>query len=96
MVAAAFRGKNRDACAIDTAMQYGRSGTKDEHRGKGSKDALAVVEKHGEGELVVLSNSGWMRYVYTRQKKWTSNAGALGIDIRGTILWWKLPLGAVQ
>ncbi len=96
MVATAFRGKNRDACAIDTAMQYGRSGTKDEHRGKGSKDALAVVEKHGEGELVVLSNSGWMRYVYSRQKKWTSNAGALGIDIRGTILWWKLPLGAVQ
>lgn len=96
MVSAAFRGKNQDACAIDTAMQYGRSGTKDQHRGKGSKDAMAVVEKHGEGELVVLSNSGWMRYVYTRQKKWTSNAGALGIDIRGTILWWKLPLGAVQ
>lgn len=95
-VATAFKGKNRDACAIDTAMQYGRSGTKVEHRGKGSKDAMAVVEKHGEGELVVLSNSGWMRYVYSRQKKWTSNAGALGIDIRGTILWWKLPLGAMQ
>ena len=91
-ISATFAGRNRDALAIDTAMEYGRSGTKESNRGKGSRDVLSLLQKHGNGELVVLSNSGWMRYEYKNSKETNKNTGELNIDIGGTILWWKLPL----
>lgn len=90
--ASLFRGSNRDALAIDTAMEYGRSGTRKGHRGKGSRDALSLLQKHGNGELVVMSNTGWMRYGYAHGMEKTRNEGTLGIDIGATIVWWKLPL----
>ena len=90
--ASTFFGSNLDSRAIDTAMAYGRSGTKQSHRGKGSRDALSLLKTHGDGELVILSNSGWMRYEYRSGKEKNKVAGDLGIDIGGTIVWWKLPL----
>jgi hypothetical protein len=90
--AAAFMGQNRDALAIDTAMQYGRSGTHVGNRGKGSRDVLSLLEKHGYGEVVVLSNTGWMKYEYKNKQECNREQGGLGIDIGGTIVWWKLPL----
>ncbi len=92
--ASAFVGNNRDALAIDTAMQYGRSGTHSGNRGKGSRDVLSLLEKHGEGEVVVLSNTGWMKYEYKNQKEINREPGELGINIGGTIVWWKLPLNS--
>ena len=90
--ASSFIGTNRDALAIHTAMEYGRSGTSQGNRGKGSRDVLSLLEKHGDGELVVLSNTGWMRYEYMNKKEINRHDGGLGIDIGGTIVWWKLPL----
>ncbi len=89
--AALFARSNIDARAIRTAMAYGRSGTRESHRGKGSADAMSVIEKHGQGELFVVSNTGWMKYSF-QAGHWSETEGALGVDIRGTILWWKLPL----
>lgn len=89
---AAFRGGNRDAIAIHTAMEYGRSGTRQSERGKGSRDAISVLQKHGAGDLMILSNTGWMHYTFRDGKETNRNSGNLGIDIRGTIIWWKLPL----
>jgi hypothetical protein len=94
--AAAFVGKNRDALAIDTAMQYGRSGTNAGNRGKGSRDVLSLLEKHGDGEVVVLSNTGWMKYGYKNKKECNREHGGLGIDIGGTIIWWKLDLNGTE
>jgi hypothetical protein len=98
-IAETFSGRNRDSLAIDTAMEYGRSGTHQGHRGKGSRDALSLLHRHGVGELVVLSNTGWMRYEYKKIDdssdqvgELTRLAGDVGIDIGGTIVWWKLPL----
>lgn len=91
-IASMFAGSNRDALAIDTAMEYGRSGTNQNHRGKGSRDALSLLKKHGTGELVVMSGTGWMRYVFNNEQETDRNEGDLGIDIGGTIVWWKLPL----
>lgn len=90
--ASSFFGSNRDALAIDTAMEYGRSGTNQGNRGKGSRDVLSLLQKHGNGELVVLSNSGWMRYNYENSVEKTKTNGGVGIDIGGTIVWWQLPL----
>lgn len=90
--ASLFTGANRDALAISTAMEYGRSGTHEGHRGKGSRDALSLLEKHGVGDLVVTSNTGWMRYSFEQGKEAERDNGSLGIDIGGTIVWWKLPL----
>jgi len=94
-VRAAFRGSNPDALAIHAAMEYGRSGTSESHRGKGSRDALSLVAKHGEGEVVIMSNTGWMRYVYKNGARVAEQEGTLNIDVKGTIIWWKLPIAGV-
>ncbi|MFL6673757.1 MAG: hypothetical protein ACJ8LG_10750 [Massilia sp.] len=91
-IASSFRGANRDALAIDTAMEFGRSGTHESHRGKGSRDVLSLLKKHGDGELVVVSNTGWMRYAYENQEEVMRSSDDVGTDIGGTIVWWKLPL----
>lgn len=91
-----FQGANPDAQAIHTAMEYGRSGSHKGHRGKGSRDALSVLEHHGTGELVVMSNTGWMRYEFSPGKEVIRRSGDLRLDIKGTIVWWKLPLKGNQ
>lgn len=91
-LAAQLQGHNRDALAIATAMEYGRSGTHLNHRGKGSRDVLSLLQKHGDGVLVVLSKTGWMKYEYAQNELTSQQSGGIGIDIGGTILWWKLPL----
>lgn len=85
-------GKNQDAIAVQTAMEYGRSGTHQSNRGKGSRDALAVLEKHGEGTLCILSNTGWVKFVYSDGVEIRNESEKIGIDIKGTIIWWILPL----
>lgn len=90
--AASVQGRNRDSIAIDTAMEYGRSGTHQSNRGKGSRDALSLLAKHGTGGLIVLSNTGWMRYSFRDGKETKREYGSLGIDIGGTVVWWSLPL----
>lgn len=85
-------GGNRDSLAIHTAMEYGRSGTHQSERGKGSRDAMSVLERHGAGELMILSNSGWMHYEFSGGKQRKMSHGDVGIDMRGTVVWWKLPL----
>jgi len=85
-------GKSNDVVAIRTAMEYGRSGTHEGFRGKGSRDALSVLEKHGTGTLYVISNTGWISYDYAKGVEVNFKSGNLGIDIGGTIIWWTLPL----
>lgn len=86
-------GGNHDAIAIQTAMEFGRSGTKQSERGKGSRDALSVLQTHGNGDLMILSNTGWMQYSVQHGQPPKTSQGSLPIDIRGTIIWWKLPVG---
>lgn len=92
-VALAFGAQvNRDSIAIHTAMEYGRSGTKSAERGKGSRDAMSVLRQHGDGSLTILSNTGGMQYEYINGKEVARTSTEIGIDIRGTIVWWKLRL----
>lgn len=89
-----FGGQNQDSTAIKIAMEYGRSGTKDTNRGKGSKDALSVLKKHGSGTLVILSNTGWVKYKVDDNENEIVIQGNIEIDIGGTIVWWDLPIEA--
>jgi hypothetical protein len=91
-IAEIFAGHNRDSLAIQTAMEYGRSGTREGNRGKGSRDALSVLESHGNGQLYILSNTGWIQYHLNGGKQEKVEWGEIGIDIKGTIIWWNLPL----
>jgi hypothetical protein len=90
----AFAGQNVDAIAIETAMEFGRSGTKETHRGRGSRDAMTVLERHQNGELAIFSNSGAVQYQYSGGNSIKQKRVGLGFSINGTILWWKLPLKA--
>jgi hypothetical protein len=87
-----FQGVDLDSQAIQTAMEYGRSRTRQDNRGKGSRDARAVLERHGIGELVIASNSGWVQYEFAGEEEPIVTAQSLGISIKGTIIWWKLPV----
>lgn len=87
-----FRGMNPDASAIQTAMEYGRSRTRQDNRGKGSRDALSILDGHGQGRLVILSNTAWVQYFFNNGKQTKVEIMELGIDIKGTIIWWNLPL----
>lgn len=89
-----FAGQNVDAIAIEAAMEFGRSGTRESHRGRGSRDAISVVEKHQNGELAIFSNSGAVQYWYVGGIQVNQKRIGLGFSINGTILWWKLPLKA--
>lgn len=91
-VASTLNIANRDALAIDTAMEYGRSGTRQTERGRGSRDAISVLEKHGAGDLIIVSNTGCFRYGFDAGKQVVREQIGLGTDIKGTIVWWKLPL----
>jgi hypothetical protein len=91
-IAASIGRGNRDAIAIATAMEYGRSGTQLTHRGRGSRDVLSLLVSHGDGSLVILSNTGWMKYECNGGVLAPPTQGDLGINIGGTIVWWKLPL----
>lgn len=84
-------GENRDSAAIKIAMEYGRSGTKQNNRGKGSRDALSVLRDHGQGELTIISNTGLIQYKINDNEEKVLMQD-IGIDIGGTVIWWKLPL----
>jgi len=88
----AFQGENSDVSSIKIAMEYGRSGTKEGNRGKGSKDALSVLSKHGNGSLFILSSTGWVEYILKNNKEVLVRQGEVEIDVGGTIVWWNLPL----
>jgi len=94
--AARLMGGNRDAVAIQTAMAYGRSGTAKTERGKGSRDALSVLQSLGHGDLMILSNTGWVQYAASPGKEPEVTSGSVPVDIHGTIIWWKLPVGGTK
>jgi hypothetical protein len=91
-IASLFKGKNRDAIAIETAMAFGRSSTGEGHRGLGSRDAMSVLERHRDGDLVVISNTGTVHYKYVGGVLTNRSQTGLGFSVNGTILWWRLPL----
>ncbi|KAB1444180.1 hypothetical protein [Bordetella bronchiseptica] len=93
---AAFKrivGQNPDVTAIRGAMEYGKSRTGLDERGKGSRDALSVLKRHGSGELAMISNRGQVFYkLEPGQDEPVVTTTNLPIDIRATLVWWHLPL----
>jgi hypothetical protein len=87
------RTKGEDARALLAAMEYGRSSTGLHERGKGMKNAHAVINDHGMGEFFAMSNKGF--YVYrklSRTAKGEYTTFKLRHSINGTILGWRLPI----
>ena len=87
-----FFGENLDSQAIKIAMEYGRTSTNMSNRGKGSRDALSVLKKHGVGELFIISKTGGVRFNLLPGGKLEVENYDIGIDIKGTIVLWNLPL----
>lgn len=88
--------KGEDARAILAAMEYGRSSTGLHERGRGMKNAHAVINDHGEGDFYAISNKGC--YVYRKSPTTAvgqSRTVKLRYSINGTILGWRLPLGPI-
>jgi hypothetical protein len=83
---------NKHTDAIEAAMEYGRSRTRLSERGRGSRDALTLLERHENGELFILSHGGYV--LYKRLEGVTSKPKSFKLDfeVPGTIIWWNLPL----
>lgn len=87
------RTKGEDARALLAAMEYGRSSTGLQQRGKGMKNAHAVINDHGEGDFYAMSNKGCYIYVKTSPSaEGQHRTVKLRHSIHGTILGWRLPL----
>lgn len=84
---------NSDTDALQLAMRYGRSRTGKNERGKGSRDALSILNSHGKGELMVISRKGLIKYKYDKETgELSPTITRLDVDINATIVWWSLPL----
>ncbi len=80
-----------DAHAIAIAIEYGKSSTKQSERGKGSKDALSIIENTVAGKLRIYSNKGFVSCEH-KTGGLSTKPGRLSHCINGTVIWWSLPL----
>jgi hypothetical protein len=94
---AMFAGENKDAAAVKIAMEYGRTGTGASQRGRGSRDAMSVLERHGSGEMGILSNGGYVCYRKSPGEPLREfRSGSLGTSLGATVVWWQLPFEVSQ
>jgi hypothetical protein len=84
---------SKDTQAILLAMEYGRTSTGKEERGKGSRDALRVLTEHKRGEMFVYSNCGHVKYKFNPATD-AAEFKAIDLDfyVSGTIIGWVLPI----
>lgn len=93
LLAAFRRLRGKDVQSISAAIEYGRTSTGLQERGKGLRDAHKVIDSAGMGQLTIISNRGL--YAYTRQGgKTVGNTvtRALQGSIHGTMYCWRYPL----
>ena len=85
-----LRGK--DIQSILAAIEYGRSSTGSEQRGKGLRDAHSVIDNAGAGQLQIFSNKGLYFYNKDSGKPGSSGTRKLSDSIAGTIYYWRHPI----
>lgn len=84
--------RGNDIKSILAAIEYGRSSTGSDERGKGLRDAHSVIDNAGSGHFHIFSNRGM--YFYNKEKGKDSDAGTrkLAESIEGTIYYWRHPI----
>lgn len=82
-------GAHTDATMITAALEYGRSATKEDHRGRGLTEIAKFAESNINGEIHIISGKGhYYKDRFGKEHK-TDYSTALG----GTFIQWELPLG---
>jgi hypothetical protein len=79
-----------DAAMIKTALEIGKSQTREDHRGKGLQEIKNVLEKQGQGKMFILSGSGG--YFYEPAKS-SEKSRSYADKMPGTLITWIIPLG---
>ena len=77
-----------DASLIEAAMQYRRTSTGEQGRGKGMAQMAEWIDRTSQGSLRILSGSGGLTYLPGQPPKKRS----LPVDFGGTLIEWKVPL----
>lgn len=83
-----------DSRAIHAAFAVGKSRTGASHRGRGLRDTLRVLEQHGQGMLVIVSNRGVYSHELSGSAAPSVQSITLPRSISGTLTFWRLPLAA--
>lgn len=76
-----------DAGLIRGAVRHSRTRTKLHHRGKGLTQIIETVSAHPSGKAVIQSNKGWYR-IDSGNETFDDHR----TSIKGTIIFWQLPL----
>jgi hypothetical protein len=86
-----------DTQAIKIAMEYGRTRTGQSERGKGSRNALEVLDANPGAKLLVYSNGGLVTYTNADHRSdLVVNESAFPFNIGGTIVQWIIPVVPVM
>lgn len=86
------RFHSKDIRSILAAIEYGKSSTGSEERGKGLRDAHSVIDNAGSGQLQIFSNKGMYIYNKDANKPAVSGTRKLAESIEGTIYYWRHPI----
>lgn len=82
-----------DTQAIKIAMEYGRTRTGQSERGKGSRNALEVLNANPGAKLLVYSNGGLVTYTNSAgETDLAISESAFNFNIGGTIVQWIIPV----
>ncbi|MBI4800427.1 MAG: hypothetical protein HY794_17185 [Desulfarculus sp.] len=81
-----------DAAMISAAIEYGRSATKEDHRGKGLRQIARFADADRRGEFHIISGKGYYSKNRLGQEKKVDYNAALG----GTFIQWELPVGELK
>jgi hypothetical protein len=87
--------RKRDEVLLKAAIEYTRSSTNEEGRGKGLKDLLNYIEQLGDGYISILSRRGLFKFTKSGDLESTKSEH-FETPIEGTLIIWKVCLNALS
>ncbi|MBB5190103.1 hypothetical protein HNQ50_000813 [Silvimonas terrae] len=88
--------KTPEAKHIKAAIEYGKTRTKDRHRGKGLGQIFGFVERSPDSSLRIMSNKGIYTFAPERRtgEERVEHFADYNDSIEGTLIQWRIPLKA--
>lgn len=81
-----------DGALISVAARFGRSQTSQDHRGRGLPQMRQLIDRIGNGEMMIYSRGGWCRCRDGDRVDY----GTLPLSVGGTLIEWKLQIPRIE
>ncbi len=90
-----YAEQKKDAVLLKAAVEYERTSTNKEDRGKGLQDLLNFIRERGDGYLSILSQKGLFKYSLESGTESTKSE-SFSNPLQGTLIIWKVQLTNTQ